>query len=63
MATVNIDEWMPTLQFGFQLNGSDNVLCQLWMTAQGLTQWRPVPMIEVNEERKSAVAGYYDEDC
>ncbi len=59
----NSDEYLPTIQFGFQLT-SDNreILHQLWVTPMGLTEWRPVPMIELGPQRKPAVAGYLEGD-
>lgn len=56
------DDWLPTIQFGFQLVEGEQILHQLWITPMGLTEWRPVPMIELGPQRKPAVAGYYEDE-
>ena len=58
-----IDQFHPTLMFGFQVNGEDEqVLCQMWVTPTGLAEYRPVPMVELNEKRKPCVTGYIEGD-
>lgn len=59
---VNHDEFLPTIQFGFQLVRDEQVLHQLWITPLGKTEWRPVPMIELGPTRKPAIAGYLEDD-
>ena len=53
----------PTMMFGFMLNAEGKeVLSQMWCNALGHMEFRPVPMIEMKDERKSAIAGYLDGD-
>jgi hypothetical protein len=59
---VSHDEFLPTIQFGFQLHKGKEILHQLWITPLGLTEWRPVPMIELGPTRKPAVAGFLEDD-
>ena len=61
-AKAEIDEFLPTMQFGFQLDGEKTVLCQMWVTPMGLTEWRPVPVVELGPTRKPAIAGYLEDD-
>lgn len=57
-----IDQFHPTLVFGFQ----GETLCQMWVSPFGLTEYRPVPMVELNEQKKPCVTGFvgdtYDDD-
>jgi hypothetical protein len=71
LAKAQIDEFLPTMQFGFQLTedeyglepkGHKQVLCQMWVTPMGLTEWRPVSMVELGPQRKPSIAGYLEED-
>jgi hypothetical protein len=48
--------------FGFMPDPKGKqVLCQMWVNALGLTEFRPVPMVELDKNRKPAVAGYLEE--
>ena len=51
------DEFLPTVCFGFQMVKGEQVLHQMYVTPMGLTQWRPVPMIELGPTREPCVAG------
>ena len=62
MTIAKQDEFLPTMMFGFQLEDDKTVLCQMWVTPLGLSEWRPVPMVELGSNRKPTVAGYLDED-
>jgi hypothetical protein len=63
MSEVKHDDWLPTIQFGFLLDSHDkHILHQMWVTPMGLTEWRPVPMIELGQQRKPSVAGYLGDD-
>jgi hypothetical protein len=49
--------------FGFMSDHTGKeVLCQMWVNALGIAEYRPVPMVKVSEGRKPSVAGYLEED-
>jgi len=57
--------FFPTAMFGFLMLEDKPVIHQMWVNEQGLTEGRPVPMIELSEEKKqrpAAVAGFVSED-
>lgn len=54
-------EFIPIAFFGFQMEGDKQVIYQLWSTAFGQQEWRPVPMIKMSE-RKPVVAGFVPAD-
>ena len=57
-------EFQPTLFFGFQLVKGEQLLHQMWVNQQGLSEWRPVPVIQEGPQTKrpDAIAGYVPED-
>ncbi len=62
MKTAQIDEYLPTLMFGFQLVKGKDVLHQMWVTPTGLTEWREIPVIREGLQRPAAIAGYLEDD-
>ena len=59
----DIDVFHPTVMFGFMSDHTGKeVLCQMWVNALGIAEYRPVPMVKVSEGRKPSVAGYLEED-
>lgn len=57
----DVDQFHPTLMFGFQLNGDkEQVLCQMWVNPLGMVEYRPVPMVELDDKRKACVTGYIE---
>jgi len=55
----NIEDFHPTVMFGF----IDGKLHQLWVNPLGLSEYRPVPVVEMKASGKPAcVAGYDGED-
>jgi hypothetical protein len=38
------------------------VLHQQWLSADGQSEWRPVPVVEVKPDRRPAVAGWVAEE-
>jgi hypothetical protein len=59
---VELDEWVAVAQFRYTLEAGRTTLEQLWITMSGKQEWRPVPIIEVNDKRKPAIAGYLEDD-
>lgn len=59
---VDPEEFIPVAFFGFQMEGDKQVIYQLWSTAFGKQEWRPVPMIELGPQRNPSVAGFLPED-
>jgi len=57
------EDFYPTLMFGFLLsNDKKEVLHQMWVTNMGTFEWRPVPLVQMKDDRPQAIAGYLDED-
>lgn len=58
--------WSCTTTLGFMKNESgQRILHQLWIDDLGMTQWRPVPMIDPNAPatRNPAVVGVVPDDA
>ena len=62
---VELEEWVAVEQFRLDLELGKTTLFQKWMTVSGKEEWRPMPIMEINDKRKPAIAGYLeeDEDC
>ena len=50
-----MDDMHPTLFFGFHLSGGKEALHQLWMSENGLQEWRPVPTINMEPRQPALV--------
>jgi len=56
MIAKTIEAFVPVAQFGFV----DGKLHQLWITPLGRTEYRPVPVVELDANRKPCVTGYLE---
>jgi 6-phosphogluconolactonase/glucosamine-6-phosphate isomerase/deaminase len=61
-------EYVPTLCFGLSKDYENRIL-QLWVDDLGNLDWRPLPLINVDERpqherkpRSNSVAGYVEDD-
>jgi hypothetical protein len=52
------ETFYPTVCFGFSMLKDKTILHQMFVDQWGTAEWRPVPMIELNEKKRpECVAG------
>jgi len=57
MVVSKVDQFHPSMMFGF----IDGKLHQLWVNPLGMSEYRPVPVVETSG-KPACVAGYDGED-
>lgn len=58
-----MNDFQPTLFFGFQLVEGEQKLHQMFVHQTGATEWRLVPMIELGKkDRAECIVGTLPED-
>ena len=62
MSQILHEDYYPTVAFGFSPIKGEQRLHQMWISAEGKIDWRPVPMIEMKADRPRSVAGWVSED-
>jgi len=54
---------IPTSFFGFVIDGRNERLHQMWVTADGVVEWKPVPYIQIDGVKRSdSIAGWVSDD-
>ena len=56
------EQFYPTVCFGITMVGEKTVMSQMVVDQWGTVEWRPVPMVEMKQERPAAIAGTIEDE-